>query len=82
MTDEMEMASFIDGNSERAFQLAMEEAEFSDAWEVGGLVDGEQDFVFPSASLALFDDFDDIDDWDEDFIRDMEADVMGWKDNA
>lgn len=79
MTDEMEMDSFVGMNSEKAFQLAMEEAEFSDAWEAGGLVDGELDLAFPVTSLEVVA-HEEVD-LDEDFMADREADVMGW-DNA
>ncbi len=82
MTDSMEMDSFIGMNSERAFQLAMEEADFADRWEAGGLVDGELDLAFPVTSLEVVA-HEEREDWaDEDFVADREADVMGWDDNA
>lgn len=77
MTDEMEMDSFVGMNSERAFQLAMEEADFADRWEAGGLVDNELDLAFPVTSLEVVA-HEELEDWDEDFVADMEADVMGW----
>ena len=53
MTDSMEMDSFIGMNSERAFQLAMEEADFADRWEAGGLVDGELDLDTNIVEMGL-----------------------------
>lgn len=85
MTNEMEMASFMDQSSEKAFQLAMEDPEFKAAMEVeeiaeiadyeAELVEISAELSFPSSSLVPSDD---VDEWDEDFVADMEAEVTGW----